>query len=83
MRRCRYFDRQHSAYPLKVIALKKVTDKRSQFVGYPIPVRLLMGAVSSMVEHFVYTEGVRSSSLLPPKFFSSTYQIQDLRCVVV
>ena len=26
-------------------------------------------AVSSMVEHLVYTEGVRSSSLLPPKAF--------------
>ena len=29
----------------------------------------LTRAVSSMVEHFVYTEGVRSSSLLPPKAF--------------
>ncbi len=28
-----------------------------------------LGAVSSMVEHFVYTEGVGSSSLSPPKAY--------------
>ncbi len=35
-------------------------------------------AVSSMVEHFVYTEGVRGSNPLPPNVFFNLGQIKTL-----
>ena len=40
-------------------------------------------AVSSMVEHFVYTEGVRSSSLLPPKGFRDQRYELSRNCPVM